>query len=75
MFCVNVPKLRGKIAEKGYNLTSFAKEIDVTRETVRAYLYHPERIPYHKIDAMASVLCDSHEEATVIFFDQNLRDM
>lgn len=73
MFNVNVPKLRGKIAERGYNLTTLADELQVNRTTLSRYLAAPERMPYGIINLLARQLCETPEEAEQIFFAPDLR--
>lgn len=73
MFCVDVPRVRGKMAEKGYTLTSLSKAIKVSRNTLRTYFDEPGKMPYKVVAALASLLCDTPEEAGYIFFGVNLR--
>lgn len=73
MYRVNVPKIRGKMGEKGYTIASLAQGIMVNRNTLAAYLEHPEKIPLGKLLMMADLLCDTPCEAALIFFDQDLR--
>lgn len=70
MYIVNVEKLIGKIAEKGFTKSSFAKEIGVGRDTLRSYLKDYRKIPYEVLSKMASVLECSEDEASTIFFAQ-----
>ena len=70
---VDVPKVRGKMAEKGYNITSMAELLGISRATMSAYLDSPGKIPYSTISKLASILCDDDDEATNIFFAPNLR--
>lgn len=65
---IDVPKVRGKIAEKGYNVTSISKKIGVNRGTFSGYLDNPEKMPYGVIAEIANILCDTEEEAISIFF-------
>lgn len=74
MVHVDVPKVRGKMAERGYTITSLSKELKIARATLSNYLEDPDKIPYLIIAAMAHLLCDSPEEATDIFFAQDLRN-
>lgn len=68
MFEVNVNKIIGKISEKGYNKTSFSKQLGIDRNTLTAYLKTPDKIPYLTINNMANLLCDNMNEAANIFF-------
>lgn len=73
MIKVDVPKLRGKMAEKGYTITSISEEIRVSRNTFSSYLEHPEKMPYNVIVLLAELLCDNYDEAITIFFAHDLR--
>ena len=71
---VDVPKVRGKIAEKGFTLSSFAKRLDISRNTLSTYLDTPGKIPYTVLSDMACILCDTSEEIMQIFFNPDLRE-
>lgn len=73
MVHVDIPKVKGKMAERGYSITSFAKELGISRNTLSNYLEDPKKIPYSIISAMAKLLCDTTEEASSIFFAADLR--
>ena len=74
VFFVDVPKVRGKMAEHGYTLTALSAELGINRNTLAAYLEAPGRIPYDVMARMATLLCDSNTaEASAIFFAQDLR--
>lgn len=75
MVAVNVPKLRGKMTEKGYNLQSFASAVKVSRITLYKYLNYPNKMPYEVVAQMADLLCDSPAEVMSIFFDENFHDV
>lgn len=68
MYSVNVPKLEGRIKEKGFNYSSFALALGITRETLRSYLNDYTKMPYRIINLMAVVLDCTKEEAVAIFF-------
>ena len=72
MYVVNIDKLRGKMAEKGYNNTTFSRALGIGRDTLRAYLKDYTKIPYEIISKMAEVLECTESEATLIFFTQKL---
>lgn len=72
MHTVNVPKVRGKMAELGYNNTSFAKALNISRNTLAHYMDDPESIPYGVLHRMADILCDNRTEVMQIFFAENL---
>jgi len=71
MVAVNVPKLRGKMTEKGYNVQSFASAVKISRVTLNKYLNFPNKMPFEVVSQMADLLCDSPEEVMSIFFDEN----
>ena len=67
MYFVNVPKIRGKMGEKGYTITSLAAKIGVNRNTLAGYLENPTNIPYCKLAMLAEALCDDPIESAHIF--------
>lgn len=73
MFTVDVPKVRGRMAEKGYTLSSLSEELGINRATLAGYLSNPSKIPYHALNKMALLLCEGPEDAETIFFAQDLR--
>lgn len=72
--CVDIPKVRGKMAERGYNLTSMSDRLGINRNTLTAYLEKPSKMPYKIISNMADALCDTADEAAAIFFAPDLRN-
>lgn len=72
MIRVDVPKLRGKMAEKGFTITSISERINVNRNTFSGYLEQPEKMPYSVIADLAVILCDNYDEACKIFFALDL---
>lgn len=74
MFYVNVPKVRGRMAEKGFTLASLSDELNINRNTLSSYLAHPEKIPYDVLNSMADKLCDGVDDAVSIFFASSLRN-
>lgn len=70
---INVNKLRGKMAEKGYTITSLSNRLKISRATMSSYLRNPNKIPYEALSNMADLLCDNSDEAVEIFFSSNLR--
>jgi len=70
---INVCKLRGKMTEKGYTITSMSKALHISRSTMSGYLKNPDKIPYGIILEMADMLCENTDEAKEIFFSCNLR--
>lgn len=73
MVHVDIPKLRGKMAERGYTITSLSTELGISRNTLSSYLDTPEKIPYSIVSAMADALCETTTEASSIFFAPTLR--
>ena len=65
---VDISKVKGKMAEKGYGIESLANELEIDRNTLSSYLKNPAKIPYRVIAKLAIVLCDTDEEAKSIFF-------
>ena len=74
MISINVPRVRGKMAEKEYTLTSLSNKLGISRTTLKNYLNNPEKMPYGIVDDLAEILCDSADEANHIFFTVNLRE-
>lgn len=70
MVFVDIPKVRGKMAERGFNITSMSKNLGISRETFANYLKEPGKIPYTVLASMADMLCDTQDEAAKIFFAQ-----
>lgn len=73
MVHIDVPKVRGKMAERGYTITSLSNELGINRNTLSAYLEAPEKMPYTIISSMAVALCNTANEAASIFFAPDLR--
>lgn len=73
MVRVDVSKVRGKMAERGYTITSLSSRLGISRNTLSTYLEKPEKMPYGVISDMAVVLCETIDEAANIFFAPNLR--
>lgn len=71
--CVDIPKVRGKMAERGYTVTSMSEHLGINRNTLATYLENPNKMPYKVISNMADALCDTADEASAIFFAPNLR--
>lgn len=70
---IDVPKVRGKMAERGYTITSLSKRLGISRNTLSAYFETPGKTPYCVVSDMAVALCDSADEAVSIFFAADLR--
>lgn len=74
MLYIDVPRVRGKMAEKGYTLTSLSEKLGINRNTLATYLDNPRKTPYGVVAGMAAILCDTADEAASIFFAKDLRD-
>lgn len=70
---IDIPRVRGKMAERGYTITSLSNRLGISRNTLSAYFDNPWKIPYSIVSDMAVVLCDSADEAVSIFFATDLR--
>lgn len=73
MACVDVPRVRGKMAERGFTIMSLSEKLGVDRNTLSSYLKNPQKMPYEVVSNMAELLCDTAEEASSIFFATGLR--
>ena len=67
---VDTSRLIGKMYERGFNKSSFADELNISRETLRNYLKKPHTIPYSVIERAITILDISSDEAKDIFFAQ-----
>lgn len=74
MACVNIPRVKGKMAERGFTITSLSEKLGVDRNTLSSYLKNPQKMPYEVVSKMAELLCDTDEEASSIFFATDLRN-
>lgn len=72
MYEINVNKFIGKIAEKGYTKKSFAKAMGISEPTFFRYINNPKIIPYWFIVKSVELLCETFEEARIIFFTPKL---
>ena len=70
MYTIDIPKVKGKITEKGYTRTSFSDKLEVSRTTLANYLKKPDSIPYRKLAMMVNLLCDNDTEILSIFFSK-----
>lgn len=70
MYRVNTSKIKGKMGEKGYNMTTLSKELSIDRNTLRNYFRNPGKMTYETMSNMAMILFDSPEETCQIFFAQ-----
>lgn len=68
MCYINIPKVRGKMIERGYTVCALSKKLDICKNTLYTYLGNPEKMPYEIVAQMANLLCDTPEEAAAIFF-------
>ena len=74
MVRIDVPRVRGKMAERGYTFKSLAEELEINRNTLAYYLEKPGKTPYNIVTKMAEALCDTNGEAAAIFFAADLRN-
>lgn len=74
MITIDVHKVRGKMAERGFNIMSMSNRLGISRNTLSSYLENPAKTPYSIVSSMADILCDTKEEATNIFFASDLRN-
>lgn len=65
---INGNKLAGKIAEKGYNNSTLAKEIGFDRNTISSIISGKYNPSYPVMNALYYTLELTPEEATSIFF-------
>lgn len=72
--CVNRSKLRGLIAEKGYNLTTLARKCGHSRDCLSLLMRGKISPSYRVMKDVADALEMTSEQAGLIFFDPNLRD-
>ncbi len=73
MWKIDVNRVRGKMAERGLTITSFAERLEINRNTLASYLECPNKTPYYVVCNMASILCDNTAEAISIFFACDFR--
>jgi DNA-binding XRE family transcriptional regulator len=66
---MNIPKLKGKMVEMGYNVETFATQIGVDRSTLYRKLECGEKISIGEAQRMKDVLSLSNEEVSAIFFN------
>lgn len=72
MYEINVPKLRGKMTEKNYTISSLANTLGIDRNTLAKYLSIPSKMPYDVMVKIAECVCDGKQEAMDIFFANQL---
>lgn len=73
MVHIDVPKVKGKMTERGYTITSLSEKLGISRNTLASYFKYPGKTPYNIVSDMAFTLCDSLDEASSIFFAPDLR--
>lgn len=67
---VNTRMIIGRMAELGYNKTTFAAALGIGRNTLDRYLNTPANMPYGVIVKMVDLLCDgSIGDARRMFMD------
>lgn len=67
---VNVNKLKGKIIEKGYNVATLSKEIEMDKGTFYRKLNNDGDFSIKEADKIIDVLCLDLDEVRAIFFSQ-----
>ena len=68
---MNVNKLKGKIVEKGFNITDVANRMGVDKTTLyRKINAQGESLTIKDVSSIADILELSSEEVTNIFFDK-----
>lgn len=72
MFQASASKIRGKMAENGYTITSLAQKMHISRSTMSKYLSFPGKMPVEKFMEMANILFNEIGELTDIFLPKNL---
>ena len=72
MFYLDVQKLKGKMAEKGYNITSLSQKLGISRNTLANYMRNPGKFPYETLEEISLLLFDTPEEVSAILFAQKL---
>lgn len=72
MIGVDVNKVRGKMAEKGFTISSLSKSLGINRNTLTSYFDTPEKMPYGIVSGLADTLFDDLNEASRILFCEEL---
>lgn len=70
---MDVQKIKGKMAERNYSITSFAQALGISRNTLSLYLHSPGKTPFEIVSKMAELLCSGPDEAVQIFFASYFR--
>lgn len=70
---VNRSKLRGLIAENGYNMTTLSRATGLSVETIKK-LMHGGSPNYRTMKSIAQALNMTPKQAGCIFFGNDLRD-
>lgn len=65
----NIPKLKGRIVEKGFTLTSFAEAMKMSRPTLRSRLNGNTEFRVNEIDLVKTILDISSAEIDLYFFN------
>lgn len=64
---MNIPKLKGKMVEKGMNVETLAAKIDMDRSTLYRKLDAAEKFTIGEARKIKAVLGLTNEDATAIF--------
>ena len=65
---MNIPKLKGKIVEKGINVETLAGKLGINRSTLYRKLDASEKFTIGEANKIKAELDLTNEEATEIFF-------
>jgi len=67
---VDINKLKGKIVEKGYSISSLANATGIKKGALYRKLSNGSKFLIKDADTIAHVLCLNAEEVNAIFFSQ-----
>ena len=65
---MNIPKLRGKMVEKGYNVEALAVEVGIDKSTLYRKLNDGNSFTVAEAQKIRTALDLTNEEASAIFF-------
>ena len=67
MVHIDIPRVKGKMAERGFTITSLSELLGIDRNMLPTYLNTHEKVPYSIVSDVAGLLCDSEDEAVSFF--------
>lgn len=70
MVSIDVHKVRGKMAENGYTITSLSACLGIDRNTLSSYLKNPRKMPYSVVADLAGALMRYNRRGKLNFFLQ-----